>query len=413
MTTSRFIKVQQAIREIAQGKFVIVIDEESRENEGDLIFAGEAVTLEKMAFILNHTTGILCAALPAERLQHLNLFPMVQDNRCPFRTAFSVSVDAAQGVTTGVSAADRMRVVQLLASPDSCADDFIRPGHFFPLAATKGGVLKRAGHTEAALDLVTLAGMQPCGVLAELVNPDHSMMRSPGILNFGAQYGITVISVADLIAYRMATESLIQRVSSSLLSTQYGKFTIHIYESLVDGTQHIALVKGEVEQKEDVPVRLHSECSTGDIFFSTRCDCGYQLEAAMKYIEEQGHGIILYLRDHEGRGIGLANKIRAYAEQDQGCDTVDANLRIGCPVDARNYGLGAQILAELGVVSIQLITNNPSKYQSLKNSGVNIAGRIAFPVFMSEDNRTYLQTKQQRLGHWLNFSCVEKIATED
>lgn len=413
MTTSRFAKVQQAIQDIAQGKFVIVVDEESRENEGDLIFAGEFVSVEKVAFVLNHTTGILCAALSSERLNQLNLSPMVQENQCPFRTAFSVTVDAAQGVTTGVSAADRAKVIQLLSSPTSCPRDFVRPGHFFPLEAMEGGVLKRAGHTEAALDLVTLAGVQPCGVLAELVNKDHSMMRLPEILAFSQKYNITMISVADLIEYRMQTESLIQNIASAWLPTRYGKFKIYVYESLVNKIQHIALVKGDVRLKKEVPVRLHSECSTGDIFFSMRCDCGAQLEAAMKYIQEQDSGILLYLRDHEGRGIGLANKIRAYAEQDLGFDTVEANLRIGCPIDARNYGVGAQILADLGVASIQLITNNPEKYQSLKDLGVQIVKRISFPICVSEDNYFYLKTKQQRLGHWMDFSCVEKISTQD
>lgn len=409
VAASRIAKVKQAIQEIAEGKFVIVIDEESRENEGDLVFAGEKVSLEKMIFMLKHTTGIVCAALPSHRLKELQLNPMVEDNTCPFRTAFSVSIDAANGVTTGVSAHDRMRAIQLLSSPDALSANFVRPGHLFPLAGVDGGVLKRPGHTEAALDLVRIARMQPCGVLAELVNEDHSMMRRPEIEKFGAKHNITIISIADLVAYRMRTEKLVQRVSSSYLPTQYGHFRVHVYESLLSGTQHIVLVKGEVEGASAVPVRMHSECMTGDIFFSTRCDCGYQLKAAMQYIKKQDRGIVLYLRDHEGRGIGLSQKVRAYAMQDQGLDTVKANLSIGCPIDAREYSVGAQILRDLSVCSIKLITHNPNKYYELQDLGINVIDRIILPTYLSKDNRYYLETKKNSLGHWIDFSYVEEI----
>ncbi|EPP34425.1 GTP cyclohydrolase II [Chlamydia ibidis] len=406
---SGFVSIGQAVADISQGKFVIVVDEASREDEGDLILAGEKISVEKMSFLLRHTTGIVCAALEPERLEALQLPPMVKQNRCPFRTAFTVSIDAAKGVTTGVSAADRTRVVELLADPRSTAEDFVQPGHFFPLASAPGGVLKRAGHTESAMDLMRLAGMQPCGVLAELVNEDHSMMRLPEILQFAKLHGISVISVTDLIAYRMLSDRLVNRVSSARLPTDYGEFSIHVYESVLDGMQHIALVKGDVFGKQNVLVRVHSECLTGDIMSSIRCDCGHQLRSAMKYIALEGEGVIVYLRGQEGRGIGLGHKVRAYALQDFGYDTVDANLKIGFPVDSREYGIGAQILVDLGLTTIKLITHNPNKYFGLQGFGLEVVDRVALPVKVSPENKAYLRTKKERMGHWIDLSHAEHV----
>lgn len=398
--------VKQAIADIAEGKFVIVVDEASREDEGDLIIAGEDLSVEKMAFLLKYTTGIVCASLEQDRLQALRLPPMVRDNRCPFRTAFTVSVDAAKDITTGVSAADRTKTALLLASPSSQPCDFVSPGHFFPLMSAPGGVLKRAGHTEAAMDLAKLAGKHPCGILAELVNEDQSMMRLPDILTFAKTHGLTVISVADLIAYRHSLERLVVRVSSAKLPTKYGEFAIHVYEAY-DGVQHIALVKGEVSGEQDVLVRVHSECLTGDIFGSCRCDCGNQLQAAMEYIAKAGKGVVVYLRGQEGRGIGLAYKVRAYALQDSGLDTVDANLQMGLPVDSREYGIGAQILVDLGLTTIRLLTHNPKKYFGLQGFGLSITDRVPLPIAVKEENLQYLRTKKERMGHWIDFPSVE------
>ncbi|WP_038500865.1 bifunctional 3,4-dihydroxy-2-butanone-4-phosphate synthase/GTP cyclohydrolase II [Chlamydia avium] len=396
-----FDSIEQALEDIAEGKFVIVVDEADRENEGDLVIAGEKITVEKMTFLLQHTTGIVCAALDNDRLQQLDI-PLISNNQCRYNTPFTLSVDAARGITTGVSAADRTRTVELLSSPHSRPEDFVRPGHFFPLASASGGVLKRAGHTEAALDLMRLSHMQPCGVLAELVNEDHTMMRLPQILEFARKHNFSVISVADLIAYRMLSERLIKLVSSARLPTEYGEFNIHVYESILDGVQHIALVKGDIRGKQDVLVRVHSECLTGDILGSSRCDCGKQLKLAMEFISREEQGVIVYLRGQEGRGIGLGHKVRAYALQDCGYDTVDANLELGFPVDSREYGVGAQILFDLGLTTIRLITHNPHKYYGLQGFGLKIVDRIALPIHMSEDNECYLRTKKERLGHWLD-----------
>ncbi|ACZ32758.1 riboflavin biosynthesis protein ribBA [Chlamydia pneumoniae LPCoLN] len=403
--SANFVSLERAIEDLRAGKFVIVVDEASREDEGDLIIAGEKITVEKMTFLLQHTTGVVCAALSQERLLSLDLPPMVKDNRCRFKTPFTVSVDAAHGVTTGVSAADRTKVVQLLADPKSKPEDFISPGHFFPLASSPGGVLKRAGHTESTVDLMELAGLQPCGVLAELVNEDYSMMRLPQILEFARKHNIAVIPVTSIIAHRMLSDRLVSKISSARLPTIYGDFTIHVYESLLDGMQHLALVKGNVAGKSNVLVRVHSECVTGDILGSKRCDCGEQLSSAMSYIAEKGTGVLVYLRGQEGRGIGLGHKVRAYALQDNGYDTVDANLAMGFPVDSREYGIGAQILVDLKLTTIKLITHNPQKYFGLQGFGLSITERVPLPVRISEDNEQYLRTKQERMGHWLDLPC--------
>ncbi|WP_348663256.1 bifunctional 3,4-dihydroxy-2-butanone-4-phosphate synthase/GTP cyclohydrolase II [Chlamydia vaughanii] len=405
-----FASIEQAIADIAEGKFVIIVDEASREDEGDLVIAGEKITVEKMIFLLKHTTGIACAAVDHEKIKKLEI-PPIKDNRCHFNTPFTMSVDAARGITTGVSAADRTRTVQLLADPNSGPEDFVRPGHFFPLVSAQGGVLKRAGHTEATLDLMRLANMQPCGVLAELVNEDHSMMRLPQILKFAQQHNLSVISITDLIAHRMLSERLVSHVSSARLPTEHGDFDIHIYESAIDGMQHIALVKGDVRGKQNVLVRVHSECLTGDIMASTRCDCGNQLRSAMEFIALEGEGVIVYLRGQEGRGIGLGHKVRAYALQDRGYDTVDANLEMGFPIDSREYGIGAQILFDLGLTTVKLITHNPHKYFGLQGFGLEIVDRIALPINVSEENEYYLRTKKERMGHWIDLPHDEEVNT--
>ncbi|QYC87478.1 bifunctional 3,4-dihydroxy-2-butanone-4-phosphate synthase/GTP cyclohydrolase II [Chlamydia suis] len=404
--------VQQAIKDIAEGKFVIVIDEVSRENEGDLILAGEKVSAEKMAFLLSHTTGIVCASVTHERAKRLDLPAMVQENQGAFKTAFTVSVDAGFGITTGVSAADRAKTVQLLSDPASTPASFVRPGHVFPLVSQPGGVVQRPGHTEASMDLMQLAGMQPCGIFAELVNADHSMMRQQQIWAFAEQQGLTVITVDDLITYRLTFDSLVSHVSSARLPTKYGEFSIHVYESVIDGTQHFALVKGNIHAQEAVPVRVHSECLTGDILGSCRCDCGAQLDMAIRYIAEQGLGVIVYLRGQEGRGIGFGHKIRAYALQDLGYDTVDANLQLGFPIDAREYGMAAQILKDLQLTSVRLITHNPKKFFGLQRLGIQILDRIILPVSISAENEGYLRTKKERMGHWLDLPMLDESEEE-
>lgn len=404
--------VQQAIKDIAEGKFVIVIDEVSRENEGDLILAGEKVSAEKMAFLLSHTTGIVCASVTHERAKRLDLPAMVQENQGAFKTAFTVSVDAGFGITTGVSAADRAKTVQLLSDPASTPASFVRPGHVFPLVSQPGGVVQRPGHTEASMDLMQLAGMQPCGIFAELVNADHSMMRQQQIWAFAEQRGLTVITVDDLITYRLTFDSLVSHISSARLPTKYGEFSIHVYESVIDGTQHFALVKGNIHAQEAVPVRVHSECLTGDILGSCRCDCGAQLDMAIRYIAEQGLGVIVYLRGQEGRGIGFGHKIRAYALQDLGYDTVDANLQLGFPIDAREYGMAAQILKDLQLTSVRLITYNPKKFFELQRLGIQILDRIILPVSISAENEGYLRTKKERMGHWLDLPIFDESEEE-
>jgi GTP cyclohydrolase II/3,4-dihydroxy-2-butanone 4-phosphate synthase len=404
--------VQQAIKDIADGNFVIVIDRESRENEGDLILAGEKVSAEKMAFLLSHTTGIVCASVTREQARVLDLPAMVQENQCAFKTAFTVSVDASSGITTGVSAADRTRTVQLLSDPTSISQSFVRPGHVFPLVSQPGGVVKRPGHTEASMDLMRLAGMYPCGIFAELVNADHSMMRQQQILDFAEQHGFTVITVDDLITYRWTFDSLVEHVSSARIPTKYGEFFIHVYKSIIDGTEHFALVKGDIREQESVPVRVHSECLTGDVLGSCRCDCGAQLDMAMRYIAEQGLGVIVYLRGQEGRGIGFGHKIQAYALQDLGYDTVEANLQLGFPIDAREYGVAAQILKDLRLTSVRLITHNPKKFFELQRLGIHILDRIVLPVIVSSENERYLRTKKDRMGHWLNFPVLNESEDE-
>ena len=398
-----FATIEQAIAEIAAGRPVIVVDDEDRENEGDLIFAAERATPELVAFMVRHTSGYICVPMTGEECDRLELPPMYHTNQDRRGTAYTVTVDAREGVTTGISAADRTRTIRLLASPDTASVDLARPGHVVPLRAKAGGVLRRPGHTEAAVDLAVMAGLRPAGVLCELVNDDGTMKRLPDLEKFAADHDLTLISIADLIAYRRRTETQVERVAEARLPTEFGVFTAYGYRATHDGTEHIALVSGDLGDGRDVLVRVHSECLTGDVFGSVRCDCGPQLQAAMQRIATEGRGVVLYVRGHEGRGIGLMHKLQAYQLQDRGRDTVDANLDLGLPADARDYGTGAQILHDLGVRSMRLLTNNPAKRAGLEGYGLHVNGRVPLPVHANPENLRYLQTKRDRMGHDLQL----------
>nr|POF22894.1 bifunctional riboflavin biosynthesis protein riba 1, chloroplastic [Quercus suber] len=374
--TKGFSSIPEAIEDIRQGKMVVVVDDEDRENEGDLIMAAQLATPEAMAFIVKHGTGIVCLC-----------------------TAFTVTVDAKNGTTTGVSARDRATTVLALASKDSKPDDFNRPGHIFPLKYREGGVLKRAGHTEASVDLAMLAGLDPVGVLCEVVDDDGSMARLPRLRQFVEQEKLKIISIADLIRYRRKRDKLIDRSAAARIPTMWGPFMSYCYRSIIDGIEHIAMVKGDIGDGQDILVRVHSECLTGDIFGSARCDCGNQLALAMQQIEAAGRGVLVYLRGHEGRGIGLGHKLRAYNLQDDGRDTVEANEELGLPVDSREYGIGAQILRDLGVRTMKLMTNNPAKYVGLKGYGLAVVGRVPLLTPITTENKRYLETKRSKMGH--------------
>ncbi|KAL6899721.1 hypothetical protein ACP4OV_006379 [Aristida adscensionis] len=400
--TEGFASIAEAIEDIRQGKLVIVVDDESRENEGDLIMAASLVTPEAMAFIVRHGTGIVCVSMKEDDLERLDLPLMVttKENEEKLCTAFTVTVDAKEGTTTGVSAKDRAKTVMTLASPDSKPGDFNRPGHIFPLKYREGGVLKRAGHTEASVDLAMLAGLPPVAVLCEIVDDaDGSMARLPKLRVFAERENLKIISIADLIRYRRKRDRLIERASVARLPLRWGNVRAYCYRSVIDGIEHIAMVKGEIGDGQDILVRVHSECLTGDIFGSARCDCGDQLAMAMEMIEKAGRGVLVYLRGHEGRGIGLGHKLRAYNLQDDGRDTVEANEELGLPVDSREYGIGAQILRDLGVRSMKLMTNNPAKYSGLKGYGLSIAGRVPLITPITSENRRYLETKRTKMGH--------------
>lgn len=401
---SPFAEIEAAIEALARGEFVIVIDDADRENEGDLIIAAEKLTAEKMSFLLQHTSGVICTPMSSERLDGLHLPLMVSQNTESHRTAFTVSVDVREGTTTGISASDRAKTICALANPESVAEDFRRPGHIFPLRAKEGGVLKRAGHTEAAVDLARLAGLEPVGVLCEIVNDDYSMARLPQLIKFSQEYAIPLISIADLIRYRRKRENLVKRISTARLPTPFGEFVAMAYASTLDGVEHLALVKGDVAGERDVLVRVHSECLTGDIFGSARCDCGNQLQSALEKIAEEGKGVVVYLRGQEGRGIGLGHKLRAYTLQDGGLDTVEANEELGFPIDSREYGIGAQILADLGLSTIRLLTNNPSKYGGIAGYGLAIVERVPLPPVATKENLNYLKTKKLKLGHQFNVT---------
>ncbi len=398
MTTSPFAKIEEAIEEIRAGRFVVVVDDEDRENEGDLTMAAQFVTPDAVNFMATHGRGLICLCLTPERCDELGLRQMTDQNEAPFATAFTVSIEARDGVSTGISAADRARTIQVAVDPTSTAQDLVHPGHVFPLRARAGGVLKRSGQTEAAVDLATLAGLSPAGVVCEIMNEDGTMARVPDLVEFCERHGLKLVTVADLIEYRRRTERLIERVVSVRLPTDYGDFQAVAYRETLTGKQHVALVKGDVDGKEDVLVRVHSECLTGDVFHSKRCDCGQQLERALARIELEGMGVLLYLAQ-EGRGIGLLNKLRAYELQEQGRDTVEANLELGFKADAREYGIGSQILTDLGLTTIRVLTNNPRKISGIRGYGLTVVSQEPIEVEPNDENREYLATKREKLGH--------------
>ncbi len=394
-----FDSIESAIEEFKAGKALVVVDDEDRENEGDLVFAGTLITTESMNFMIKNTSDVVCVPMLAEDLDRLNLPPMTAMNEDKKSTAFSVSVDAAIGITTGISAEDRCRTIKVLADRNSKATDVSKPGHIFPLRAAQGGVLRRAGHTEAGIDLAKLAGLNPIAVIAELVEDDGSIRKYESSYRFARENNLKFISIADIISYRRKHEKQIELVSTSELPTKFGTFKAFGYKSIIDGISHIALVAGDIDDGEDVLVRVHSECLTGDVMGSLRCDCGDQLQLAMKTISENGRGIVLYVRGHEGRSIGLLNKIAAYGLQDKGRDTVQANLELGFPADARDYGTGAQILVDLGVKTMKLLTNNPAKRAGLEGYGLKIVERVALVAQVNEKNVNYLSTKKNKMGH--------------
>jgi 3,4-dihydroxy 2-butanone 4-phosphate synthase/GTP cyclohydrolase II len=393
------LSITTAIEAIAAGRPVIVIDDADRENEGDLIIAAEKITPELVAFMMSECRGLICVPLIPTTINRLNLHQMAPHNSERMTTAFTVSVDARSGVTTGISAADRAHTISLLADPATDMHDLVRPGHVFPLRAREGGVLQRAGHTEAAVDLARLAGLAPAGVICEIANADGTMARLPELLAFSAQHGFPIVSIADLIRYRRRTERQIERVTAAAMPLDAGVFTAVGYRSLVDGAEHVALVMGNIGDGQDVLVRVHSECLTGDTLGSRRCDCGTQLRQALGAVAAEGRGVVLYLRGHEGRGIGLLHKLAAYNLQDQCADTVDANLNLGLPADAREYGTGAQILVDLGVRTMRLLTNNPAKRAGLEGYGLEIVGRVPLHVTANQHNLRYLRSKRDRMGH--------------
>ena len=394
--------IEEAIAQLRRGAMVVVVDDEDRENEGDLIMPAEDATPESMAFYLEYTSGVFCVPLESSRADELELPLMVVANTEAQRTAFTVTVDYRHGTTTGISASDRAATVRALIDPATRPSDLSRPGHIFPLRYRPGGVLKRAGHTEATVDLCRLAGKFPSGVLCEIVSADKSdMARLPELEQFATTHGLPIVSIANLIRYRRHHEKLVRRIAEASLPTEHGQFQVYVFESVLDGEQHLAMVYGDIDSIRDVLVRVHSECLTGDVFGSLRCDCGPQLETALAKVAAEGAGVVVYLRGHEGRGIGLGHKIRAYALQEDGRDTVDANLELGLPVDSREYGIGAQILVDLGVTDMRLMTNNPSKYGGLEGFGLNIVERVPLESSPTAFNIDYLRTKRERLGHML------------
>ena len=398
----KFNTIPEAIEDIRAGKFIVVVDDEDRENEGDLIMAAEKVTPEAINFFSKHGRGLICVPMTIDDIEKLKLHQMVEENTALLGTRFTVSVDAVHGTTTGISAFDRSATIRVLADDRSRPADLASPGHVFPLKAVNGGVLNRAGHTEATTDLARLAGLRSVGVLCEIIDDDGTMARVPRLGEFCKEHGLKLITIRDLIAYRRHTERLVERVTTVDLPTEYGHFALHLYRSEIDDHHHLALAKGDIVGKENVLVRVHSSCLTGDVFASRRCDCGDQLHAAMRAVEKEGAGVVLYMRQ-EGRGIGLANKILAYKLQEAGRDTVEANEDLGFDADLRDYGIGAQILADLGLTSIRLLTNNPKKIVGLKGYGLEVTERVPLEVPPSKDNQVYLQTKRDKLGHLLNL----------
>ena len=407
MSESLLDPIEDVIAAIGRGDIVVMVDDEDRENEGDFIMAAEFATAEKLAFIVRYSTGVICAPLTDERCEELRLPLMVEQNTESQRTAYTVTVDVIEGTTTGISAADRAATVRAIADPEVSFKAFARPGHIFPLRARQGGVLKRAGHTEAAVDLARLAGCQPVGVICEIQHDDGTMMRLEALRKFCNEHGLLLSSIAQLIEYRRHHERLVERMGEASVPTEFGPFNCVAYRSTIDGVEHLAFVKGDISQEESVLVRVHSECLTGDVFGSRRCDCGPQLAAAMAMVEKAGAGVIVYLRGHEGRGIGIGHKIRAYSLQDQGLDTVDANVELGLPVDSREYGIGAQILADLGVSKLRLMTNNPAKYGGLGGYGLSVVDRVPINTIPTPENEAYLRTKRERMGHLIDMNNGE------
>ena len=398
----KFASVEEAVQELKDGRMLIVVDDEERENEGDFVMPGEKITPEDLNFMATEGRGLICTAVTQERLDELHIPMMVSDNTAPHGTAFTVSVDLKIPGHTGSSAYDRALTIRALADPNTLPNDLARPGHVFPLRSAKGGVLKRAGHTEAAADLARLAGFAPVGVLAEIMDPDGTMARLPHLQELARRFNLKILTIKDLIAYRRQREKLVERMGSAKMPTMYGEFVCHAYQSTIDGQEYVAFVKGEVEGKENVLVRVHSQCLTGDVFQSARCDCGPQLRQAMQKIEEAGQGVVLYIMAHEGRGIGLTHKIRAYKLQDQGRDTIEANKELGFAPDLRDYGIGAQVLADLGITSMRLMTNSPQKFAGIEGYGLSITERVPLETSPTEQNIAYLRTKRDRLGHLLD-----------
>ncbi|HXT39486.1 MAG TPA: bifunctional 3,4-dihydroxy-2-butanone-4-phosphate synthase/GTP cyclohydrolase II [Candidatus Angelobacter sp.] len=395
-----FVSIEAVVEDLRKGRMVVVVDDADRENEGDLVMGAEHATPEAVNFMAKHGRGLVCVPTTGDRLQQLGIERMVTQNRETFKTDFQVSVDAATGITTGISAADRARTIQVMADPTAVPDDLVQPGHVFPLRAKAGGVLQRAGHTEAAVDLVKLAGCRPIGVICEIMSDDGSMARLSELTVFARTHGLKICTIEDLIKYRRAREKLVERMEVVKMPTDYGDFDLHLYRSKVDGQHHLALVRGEVAGRKSVLVRVHSECLTGDVFGSKRCDCGPQLHQAMRQVAEEGRGVIVYMRQ-EGRGIGLAPKIKAYKLQEQGYDTVEANRKLGYGMDLREYGLGAQILCDLGLKTIRLLTNNPRKVVGLEGYGLEIVEQVPIRVKPNPHNSRYLKTKREKLGHLL------------
>jgi 3,4-dihydroxy 2-butanone 4-phosphate synthase/GTP cyclohydrolase II len=398
-----FAAIEDVISAVGRGEMVIMVDDEDRENEGDLILAADTATTEQVGFMLRHTSGIICLPVVGERLDELDLPMMVARNTDVRRTAFTVSIDAREGTTTGISASDRWKTIRAVIDPETKPHDLARPGHMYPLRYEPGGVLKRAGHTEAAVDLARMSGHYPAGVLAEVMNDDGTVARLPELEQFAAEHGLLIGTIADLIAFRRREEKLVERVVEARIPTEHGTFTAVGYRSLVDDRQHIALVMGDLGEGESVLTRVHSECLTGDVFGSLRCDCGDQLDQAMARVAEEGRGVVLYIRGHEGRGIGLLHKLAAYKLQDEGFDTVDANVNLGLPVDARDYGVGAQILYDLGVRSMRIMTNNPTKRAGIEGYGLRILEQVPLFIDANDENRDYLRAKATRLGHQMDL----------